>query len=128
MPKGKPKQKFGKQNLVDDELDAYDYAEEDAGYQRWEETQVKEGKEIPKEEKPKDQKDTKVLKEPKPQLKEEKPALEVPPVEPPAEEEIELEQFDDWEQAMDALEAKVSQEEAKKAAQRVNLNTNRAPK
>ena len=128
MPKGKPKQKFGKQSLVDDELDAYDYAEEDAGYQRWEETQVKEGKEIPKEEKPKEPK-VKEPKEPKPQ--EEKPILETPvepPEEPPVEEEIELEQFDDWEQAMDALEAKVSQEEAKKAAQRVNLNTNRAAK
>lgn len=123
MPKGKPKQKFGKQSLVDDQLDAYDYAEEDAEYQRWEETQVKEGKVIPKEEeKPTPQTQPKPQSEP---VEKSKPTEKSKPE--PVEEEKEpvLEQFDDWEAAMDALEAKISYDEEKKAAGRnagLNLN------
>jgi hypothetical protein len=113
MPKGKPKQKFGKQSLVDDALDAWEYADEDADYQRWEETQVKEGKEIIQE-KPKEllkegQTAPTPSSEKRPIVKEEavqEPTVEIEPV---------LEQFDDWEAAMDALEAKISYDEEKKA-------------
>jgi hypothetical protein len=109
--KGKPKLKFGKQSLVDDELDAWEYADEHADYQQWEETQVKEGKEIVQE-KPKEEskaKESAPTPEKKPVVKEE--------IVEPIEEEKEpiLEQYDDWEAAMDALEAKVSYDEEKKA-------------
>lgn len=122
MPKGKkPSAKFGKQSMVDDELDAYDYAEEDSSYQRWEETQVKENKPIEQE---KEKEKPKAAPQPKP-----KPTPEIkqaPEVKEEDDErgyvkqelEEELEQFDDWEAAMDALDAKISKEEEKKAAVR----------
>lgn len=122
MPKGKPKQKFGKQSLVDDQLDAYDYAEEDAEYQRWEETQVKEGKVVPKEEKPTTQTQPKPQSEPE---EKSKPTEKSKPESFEEEKEPVLEQFDDWEAAMDALEAKICYDEEKKAAGRnagLNLN------
>jgi hypothetical protein len=122
MPKGPKAKKFGKQSLVDDELDAYDYAEEDASYQRWEETQVKENK-LVEQEKEKEKEKPKAAPQPKP-----KPTPEVKQLPEVKKEdemifvkeelEVELEQFDDWEAAMDALDAKISKEEEKKAAMR----------
>lgn len=114
MPKAK-----GSKRIVVDELDAWDYAAEDAEFQHWEETLVKEGKEIPTTKgKPEptstpDEKPKKVVKT--------KEASSVTPREPVVdltEEEIVLEPVDDWEAAMDALDAKVAQEEAKKSQQR----------
>lgn len=118
MPKGKPKQKFGKQSLVDDHIDAWDYAEEDAQYERWEEKQVKENK-LPVSVAPKPQSEPVApkLEEPKPQVKKkvEEPKASTEELFVDKEELEELEQFDDWEAAMDALDAKVSKEEEKKA-------------
>jgi outer membrane biosynthesis protein TonB len=110
MPKGKGKQ------FVDDEIDAWDYAEEDAAYERWEETQVKENKPIEKTPKPK----AAPKQQEKPQEKSKEEPTQTEEVPPPQKEEEEpvLEQFDDWEAAMDALDAKISHEEAKKASER----------
>jgi len=113
MPKGK---KPSGKNLVDDHIDAWDYAEEDAEYERWEEKQVKENK-LPVSVAPKPQSEPVA-----PKLEESKPQVQKKVEEPKAsteklfiDKEEELEQFDDWEAAMDALDAKVSKEEEKKA-------------
>jgi len=106
--------------LVVDELDALDYAEEDAEYQRWEEKLVKEGKEIPKVKKPAPTSkptEAKVTTK-KIKAKEPQPKPIVQEDLPKEDEEIILEPVDDWEAAMDALDAKVAQEEAKKSQQR----------
>ncbi len=124
MPKGKkPSAKFGKQSLVDDHIDAWDYAEEDAEYERWEEKQVKENKlSVTVAIKPQTEAAAPKLEEPKPQVqKAEEPKPSTQEGEPfvvKEELETELEQFDDWEAAMDALEAKISKEEEKKALAR----------
>ena len=106
-------------NLLLEEMDAEEYAEEDAYYEAQDENRVKENR--PKltpvaKQAPKPQ----PLPQPKPKPAPPKPALErktefeelKPFVEPV------LETVDDWEAAMDALDAHVSAIEEQKVAQR----------
>ena len=106
--------KNAKSKLVDEELDAREYADEDAYYEQLRETRVKENK---------PEKQVIVTKPPKPSGPKPPPkpkvaVLNVIPVEETKEEFVEpvLETVDDWETAMDALDAHVSAQEAQKAA------------
>ena len=108
--------KYSKSKLVDEELDACEYADDDAYYEHIKETRVKQNK---------PEKEATVKKVPKPSGPKPPPkpkavAPKVAPVElvKPKEEFIEpvLETVDDWEAAMDALDAHVSAQEAQKVA------------
>jgi hypothetical protein len=123
MPKGKgkgTKVNFGK-GRIDDELEAYDYAEEESAYQHWEEKQVKENN-FTSEKKVEDlwekpfvplaQRKEEKATAPKVEEKATAPKEEEPAVAPWEEEkEVVLEQYDNWEDAMDALDAHISKQE-----------------
>ena len=105
--------KNAKSKLVDEEIDAREYADDDAYYEHIKETRVKQNKPekdvVNKTPKPSG---------PKPPPKPKAVAPKVVPVEAPKEEFTEpvLETVDDWETAMDALDAHVSAQEAQKVA------------
>jgi hypothetical protein len=106
--------KYSKNRLYE-EMEAEEYAEEEAYYQHEAEKRAKENK--PKEE---------VNNKPKPKKAVQKQitpvaAKEIKNEEPEEyfqEKHVELETVDDWEAAMDALDAHVSATEAQKAAER----------
>lgn len=139
MPKGKGKGvkvNFGK-GRIDDELEAYDYAEEESEYQHWEEKQVKENN-FTSEKKVEDlwekpfvpvaQRKQEKAVAPKEEEKATAPKEEEPAVAPWEEEkEVVLEQYDNWEDAMDALDAHISkQEEIKSEATQRSKNDSAA--
>lgn len=106
--------------LVDDELDAWEYADEYVETENW-----KEKKRVAKEkgEDVEDEKPAATVPKPKPAPKPKpvaKPAPAAPPPPPPEELpeflEPKLETFDDWEAAMDALDNHISAQEEKKVA------------
>jgi len=112
MPKGR--------NLVDDEIDAWDYADQYVEEQAW-----KEKKRIAKESGEGVDEMPVAVTKPKAAAPKLKAPAPPPPPPPPAEEALEeepiLEAVDDWEAAMDALEAHVSKQEeirAKEATQK----------
>ncbi len=110
--------KFSK-NLLQDAMDAEEYAEEDAYYEAQDEKRVKENRPKPTpiaKQTPKPQ----PLPQPKPKPAPPKPAVvkevvfdELKPFVEPI-----LETVDDWETAMDNLEAKMAAEEEQKVVVR----------
>lgn len=115
----KPSGSCGKGKLVMEELDACDYADDDAYYEAQDEKRVKENKPKPTPVAKQTAK-PQPLPQPKPKPAPPKPAVEKQTV---FEElapfiETELETVDDWETAMDNLDAKISAEEEQKVALR----------
>ena len=115
MPKPKKQKWGGGKGALSEELDAYDYTYDEEYYPPEPKNNTPELPlaQPPEPEKPKEVPKPKEIPKPTPP----KPKEPEPEPEPEDAKEIVLEQFDDWEQAMDALDAAISkQDEAKSLA------------
>jgi outer membrane biosynthesis protein TonB len=112
MPKPKKQKWGGGKGALSEELDAYDYTYEEEYYPP--EPSTKQEAPPSEPEKPKEVPKPKEVQKPKQAPKPKEPEPEPEP-EPQDAKEIVLEQFDDWEQAMDALDAAISKQEEVKS-------------